>query len=178
MGELSGGQRAKLLLARLLLEEPDVLLLDEPTNHLDQEQAAWLADTLTGLERAFLAVSHDAAFLNRAVDRRLRGGRGGGLHQVIRGTYASLSGQKRSAWEGEHLRRVIPPRQREIARTEAYIRKKPGGPQREDGPGAAEEAGPSGAAGGAGGPERPAGCSSSSRCPRAGRETWRWWDCR
>ena len=119
MGELSGGQRAKLLLARLLLEEPDVLLLDEPTNFLDQEQAAWLADTLTGLERAFLAVSHDAAFLNRAVTavcavegRRLT---------KYPGNYAAYQAKK-ECLEGEHLRQYTA-QQREIARTEAYIRK-------------------------------------------------------
>ena len=119
VGELSGGQRAKLLLARLLLEEPDVLLLDEPTNFLDQEQAAWLADTLTGLERAFLAVSHDAAFLNRAVTavcavegRRLT---------KYPGNYAAYQAKK-ECLEGEHLRQYTA-QQREIARTEAYIRK-------------------------------------------------------
>lgn len=119
VGELSGGQRAKLLLARLLLEEPDVLLLDEPTNFLDQEQAAWLADTLTGLERAFLAVSHDAAFLNRAVTavcavegRRLT---------EYPGNYAAYQAKK-ECLEGEHLRQYTA-QQREIARTEAYIRK-------------------------------------------------------
>ena len=119
VGELSGGQRAKLLLARLLLEEPDVLLLDEPTNFLDQEQAAWLADTLTGLERAFLVVSHDAAFLNRAVTavcavegRRLT---------KYPGNYAAYQAKK-ECLEGEHLRQYTA-QQREIARTEAYIRK-------------------------------------------------------
>ena len=119
VGELSGGQRAKLLLARLLLEEPDVLLLDEPTNFLDQEQAAWLADTLTGLERAFLAVSHDAAFLNRAVTavcavegRRLT---------KYPGNYAAYQAKK-ECLEGEHLRQYTA-QQREIARTETYIRK-------------------------------------------------------
>ena len=119
VGELSGGQRAKLLLARLLLEEPDVLLLDEPTNFLDQEQAAWLADTLTGLERAFLAVSHDAAFLNRAVTavcavegRRLT---------KYPGNYAAYQAKK-ECLEGERLRQYTA-QQREIARTEAYIRK-------------------------------------------------------
>ena len=119
VGELSGGQRAKLLLARLLLEEPDVLLLDEPTNFLDQEQAAWLADTLTGLERAFLVVSHDAAFLNRAVTavcavegRRLT---------KYPGNYAAYQAKK-ECLEGERLRQYTA-QQREIARTEAYIRK-------------------------------------------------------
>ena len=150
-----------------------MLLLDEPTNFLDQEQAAWLADTLTGLERAFLAVSHDAAFLNRAVTavcavegRRLT---------KYPGNYAAYQAKK-ECLEGEHLRQYTA-QQREIARTEAYIRKTGR---------AATRRWPGGGRRGwtvwsgwrrrrAGAPRR---CSSSSRCPRAGRETWRWWDCR
>ena len=62
---LSGGQRAKVLIGRLLLQKPDVLLLDEPTNHLDTPHIAWLADQLAAYPGAFLVISHDPAFLDR-----------------------------------------------------------------------------------------------------------------
>ncbi|GJM71861.1 hypothetical protein HMSSN036_40770 [Paenibacillus macerans] len=62
IGELSGGQRAKVILAKLLIEEPDVLLLDEPTNFLDKEHVAWLAGYLADFAGAFIVVSHDFEF--------------------------------------------------------------------------------------------------------------------
>ncbi len=62
---LSGGQRAKVLIGRLLLQKPDVLLLDEPTNHLDTPHIDWLADRLAAYPGAFLVISHDPAFLDR-----------------------------------------------------------------------------------------------------------------
>lgn len=65
IGKLSGGQRAKVMLAKLLLDEPDVMLLDEPTNFLDLEQIAWLAKYLDGYKGTFLLVSHDGEFLNK-----------------------------------------------------------------------------------------------------------------
>ena len=62
--ELSGGQRTKVLLTKLLLQHPDILLLDEPTNYLDAEHIEWLTRYLQNYENAFIVISHDAPFLN------------------------------------------------------------------------------------------------------------------
>ena len=62
--ELSGGQRTKVLLTKLLLQNPDILILDEPTNYLDVEHIEWLKTYLQGYENAFILVSHDVPFLN------------------------------------------------------------------------------------------------------------------
>ena len=66
--ELSGGQRTKILLGKLLLEKPDILLLDEPTNYLDAEHIGWLTRYLQEYENAFLLISHDIPFLNSVVN--------------------------------------------------------------------------------------------------------------
>lgn len=65
---LSGGQRTKVLLAKLLLEKPDILLLDEPTNYLDAEHIEWLKRYLTEYENAFILISHDIPFLNSVIN--------------------------------------------------------------------------------------------------------------
>lgn len=66
--ELSGGQRSKVLLAKLLLEKPDILLLDEPTNYLDVSHIEWLKRYLLEYENAFILISHDIPFLNSVVN--------------------------------------------------------------------------------------------------------------
>ena len=66
--ELSGGQRTKVLLAKLLLEKPDILLLDEPTNYLDVEHIEWLKRYLNEYENAFILISHDVPFLNSVIN--------------------------------------------------------------------------------------------------------------
>ena len=66
--DLSGGQRTKVLLAKLLLEKPDILLLDEPTNYLDVEHIAWLKRYLQNYENAFILISHDIPFLNEVIN--------------------------------------------------------------------------------------------------------------
>ena len=66
--DLSGGQRTKLLLAKLLLEKPDILLLDEPTNYLDEEHIVWLKRYLVEYENAFILISHDIPFLNSVIN--------------------------------------------------------------------------------------------------------------
>lgn len=66
--DLSGGQRTKILLAKLLLEKPDILLLDEPTNYLDEEHIEWLRRYLTEYENAFILISHDIPFLNSVIN--------------------------------------------------------------------------------------------------------------
>lgn len=68
VSDLSGGQRTKVLLAKLLLEKPDILLLDEPTNYLDAEHIAWLKRYLNDYENAFILISHDIPFLNSVVN--------------------------------------------------------------------------------------------------------------
>ena len=66
--ELSGGQRTKVLLAKLLLEKPDILLLDEPTNYLDEQHIEWLKHYLLNYENAFILISHDIPFLNSVIN--------------------------------------------------------------------------------------------------------------
>ncbi len=66
--DLSGGQRTKVLLAKLLLEKPDILLLDEPTNYLDEEHIVWLKRYLVEYENAFILISHDIPFLNDVIN--------------------------------------------------------------------------------------------------------------
>jgi ATPase subunit of ABC transporter with duplicated ATPase domains len=66
--DLSGGQRTKVLLGKLLLEKPDILLLDEPTNYLDTEHIEWLKRYLQEYENAFILISHDISFLNSVIN--------------------------------------------------------------------------------------------------------------
>nr|WP_304215169.1 ABC-F family ATP-binding cassette domain-containing protein [Fredinandcohnia onubensis] len=66
--DLSGGQRTKVLLAKLLLEKPDILLLDEPTNYLDEQHIIWLRRYLQEYENAFILISHDIPFLNSVIN--------------------------------------------------------------------------------------------------------------
>ena len=68
VSELSGGQRTKVLMAKLLLEKPDILLLDEPTNYLDEGHIEWLKRYLNDYENAFILISHDIPFLNSVVN--------------------------------------------------------------------------------------------------------------
>ena len=66
--DLSGGQRTKVLLAKLLLEKPDILLLDEPTNYLDESHISWLKRYLQEYDNAFVLISHDIPFLNSVIN--------------------------------------------------------------------------------------------------------------
>ena len=68
VAELSGGQRAKILLAKVLLENPMILILDEPTNFLDEDHITWLKNFLKNYENAFILVSHDIPFLSEVTN--------------------------------------------------------------------------------------------------------------
>jgi len=94
---LSGGQKTRLLLARLLLEAPDLLILDEPTNHLDVDAVEWLEATLRSWSGALLVVSHDRYFLDRVVDHIWDMSRTG--IDVYRGAYTVYTRQRQERWE-------------------------------------------------------------------------------
>ncbi|MDR2465472.1 MAG: ATP-binding cassette domain-containing protein [Streptococcaceae bacterium] len=68
VSDLSGGQRTKILLGKLLLEKPDILLLDEPTNYLDEDHIEWLKTYLQNYENAFILISHDVPFMNSVIN--------------------------------------------------------------------------------------------------------------
>lgn len=119
IGQMSGGQRAKVILAKLLLQKPDILLLDEPTNFLDKEHVDWLADYLRGLENAFLLVSHDNSFLEKTVNRICDID-----NETIRkycGTFSEF--QKKKTLLREDYIRQYTAQQREIKKTEEFIRR-------------------------------------------------------
>ncbi|MDX1665515.1 MAG: ABC-F family ATP-binding cassette domain-containing protein [Candidatus Promineifilaceae bacterium] len=97
LAHLSGGQKTRVLLARLLLEQPDLLILDEPTNHLDVEAIEWLENRLKGWEGAVLLVSHDRYFLDRVVDTIWEMNQQG--IEVYRGNYSAYVQQRQERWE-------------------------------------------------------------------------------
>jgi ATPase subunit of ABC transporter with duplicated ATPase domains len=116
---LSGGQRTKVLLAKLLLKKPDILLLDEPTNHLDEEHIEWLKNYLINYKSAFILISHENSFLNNVVNviYHLE-------HKVLtryEGNYAYFV----KLYEIRREQRLIEykEQQNEIAKLEDYIRK-------------------------------------------------------
>lgn len=94
---LSGGQKTRLLLARLLLEQPDLLILDEPTNHLDVQAVEWLEGALKLWPGAILLVSHDRYFLDRVANTIWEMSRSG--LQVYRGNYTAYVQQRQERWQ-------------------------------------------------------------------------------
>jgi ATP-binding cassette subfamily F protein 3 len=97
LAKLSGGQKTRALLARLLLERPDLLILDEPTNHLDIEAVQWLEHTLQDWDGAFLIVSHDRYFLDNTVNTIWEMNRGG--IDIYSGNYEAYLRQRQDRWE-------------------------------------------------------------------------------
>lgn len=95
--QLSGGQKTRALLARLLLEKPDLLMLDEPTNHLDIEAVEWLEHTLQEWEGALIIVSHDRYFLDNTVNTIWEMSRRG--IEVYSGNYSNYLLQREKRWE-------------------------------------------------------------------------------
>src|SRR5690606_41632945 len=89
---LSGGERRRVALCRLLLSKPDLLLLDEPTNHLDAESVAWLERTLQEYPGTVVAITHDRYFLDNVAKWILELDHGRGL--PCEGTYSGWLGQK------------------------------------------------------------------------------------
>jgi ATP-binding cassette subfamily F protein 3 len=119
VSKLSGGQQNRLLLARLLLAEPDLMLLDEPSNHLDIDATEWLEKFLIESDQAILVVSHDRYFLDRVTNRTL---------ELYQGTVDSYPGnftqyKKLKAERLEVQRRTYEKQQEEIAKMEDFIRR-------------------------------------------------------
>lgn len=116
---LSGGEKTRLALAKLLLEEPNLLILDEPTNHLDFETLMWLEDYLKGYKGAIIIVSHDRYFLNKVCTRicEIEQGR----LTSYRGDYSSYLVQKKM--NSERQLKEYEAQQKEIAKLEDYVAK-------------------------------------------------------
>lgn len=119
LGHLSGGQRTRALLARLLLSNPDLLILDEPTNHLDIQAVEWLEGYLSQWEGATLLVSHDRYFLDKVASTILEMNRNG--FEVYRGNYTAYLQQRQERWE-ERLR-IFEVEREQLERDLEYIRR-------------------------------------------------------
>jgi ATPase subunit of ABC transporter with duplicated ATPase domains len=100
---LSGGEKRRVALCKLLLSKPDMLLLDEPTNHLDAESVEWLEQFLVRFPGTVVAVTHDRYFLDNAAEWILELDRGHGI--PWKGNYSSWLEQKEAAWNREEAGR-------------------------------------------------------------------------
>ncbi|MBP6016384.1 MAG: ABC-F family ATP-binding cassette domain-containing protein [Candidatus Promineofilum sp.] len=117
--QLSGGQKTRVLLGRLLLESPDLLILDEPTNHLDVQAIEWLESTLTAWPGAVLVVSHDRYFLDRVANTIWEMSTAG--VESYRGNYSAYLTQRQDRWE--RLQREYESFQERIAKEMDFIRR-------------------------------------------------------
>ncbi|MGI4795061.1 MAG: energy-dependent translational throttle protein EttA [Janthinobacterium lividum] len=118
---LSGGERRRVALCRLLLEKPDLLLLDEPTNHLDAESVSWLERTLRDFAGAVLVITHDRYFLDNVTNWILEIERGRGY--PFEGNYSSWLAQKRKRLQQEEKEESS--RQKALAAEEEWIQSSP-----------------------------------------------------
>jgi energy-dependent translational throttle protein EttA len=121
VAKLSGGEKRRVALCRLLLQKPDVLLLDEPTNHLDAESVAWLEQHLKRYEGTVIAVTHDRYFLDNVAGWILELDRGSGY--PYKGNYTSWMEQKQARLQIEE--KTESARQRALKRELEWVRKSP-----------------------------------------------------
>jgi ATP-binding cassette subfamily F protein 3 len=117
--QLSGGQKTRVLLGRLLLEAPDLLILDEPTNHLDVQTIEWLENTLTSWPGAVLVVSHDRYFLDRVANTIWE--MSTASVETYRGNYSAYLTQRQDRWE--RLQREYEAFQERVAKEMDFIRR-------------------------------------------------------
>jgi ATP-binding cassette subfamily F protein 3 len=119
ISQLSGGQRTRALLARLLLSNPDLLILDEPTNHLDIAAVEWLEGYLSQWEGATLIVSHDRYFLDKVVDHIWEMSRE--RMEVYRGNYSAYVQQRQMRWE--HRQQVFEAEKERLEKELDYVKR-------------------------------------------------------
>lgn len=117
INKLSGGERTRLALVKLLLREPDLLILDEPTNHLDMETLAWLEEHLRSYKKTLILISHDRYFLDRAANKILDIEHTEAT--IYNGNYSAYAVQK--AEQRKALAKKHELQQKEISRIEAII---------------------------------------------------------